>query len=117
MRRDRLSELVPGSSLAEICEQVKTNERLTVRVLEDKGIKGLTVKRQPTITFWQAFAATTWFPVLVAILSVVIWKLDRSGAVINYVRNNLKITVTGLFAGWIISLVAIAVFFRYIRES
>jgi ABC-type sugar transport system permease subunit len=116
MKPDHLSELIPGS-LAEICRDVETNERLTIRISEEKGVKGLTVKRQPNITFWQALAATVCFPILVAILSVVIWKLDTSGAAIEYFKDNLKITVTGLFAAWIISLVAIGWLFRFIRES
>jgi hypothetical protein len=114
MRPDRLSELFDSSSLTEIVEKVGSNETLTIEVSKQKGIK---VSRQTNITFWQGIFAATWFPLVAAIIAVAIWKVDESGVVIRYVRENLAVTVTGLFAAWLLGARLVVYLFRYIRRS
>ena len=115
MDRDRLSEFVKGT-IQDAVEKLGKNESLTFHIAEEKGVK-ITVARQDKITFWQAFAAVTWFPILMAILTAFLWSQDQNGVIIHYVRDNLAITATGIFAGWILAMVLVFGLFRYLRNS
>lgn len=115
MKLDRLSELFPGG-LREIVDCVGTNEKVTIEISTKTGI---VVKRENVggITFWQAVFAASWFPILVAVLSTVLWKQDQNSAVIHYATDHLAVTITGLFGAWIVAIVVVVRVFRYIRES
>jgi hypothetical protein len=115
VRPDRLSELEDGS-LSEIIGKLGRNETITIEFAEKKGIR---LARRDTITFWQALLAATWFPILLAFLTAYIWTRDPSGsrAVVQLARDHLAITITGMFAGWIVSMGVVVYLFRYIRQS
>jgi hypothetical protein len=115
VQHDRLSEFVQGS-ITEAVQTLGRNESITWHIAEKEGIK-ITVARQDKITFWQAFLTATWFPILVAGLAAFLWSRDQNSVVIHYVRDNLTVTATGLFAGWILSMVVVVYLFRYIRNS
>jgi hypothetical protein len=112
---DKLSEIIRGP-IGDAASKLGKNESLTCQVAEREGIK-ITVTRQDKITFWQAFAAVTWFPVLVAFLTAYLWDKDQNGVIIHYVRDHLTITATGIFAAWLVGTGLVFVLFRYIRQS
>jgi hypothetical protein len=112
---DRLSELVQGT-LQDAAAKLGKNESLTYDIATKNGVK-ITVARQDKITFWQAFIGVTWFPILMAFLTAFLWSRDQNGVIIHYVRDNLAITATGIFAGWILAMVLVFGLFRYLRNS
>ncbi|HET9285272.1 MAG TPA: hypothetical protein VFR24_25245 [Candidatus Angelobacter sp.] len=75
------------------------------------------VTRQKNITFGQTLCAVTWFPILTAILVVCLWKFDPSNVAIHYAKENLAVSITGLFGGWVIAFGLTLYGFRYIRNS
>lgn len=115
MEPDKLSEFVRGS-LQDAVAKLGKNESITWHIAEGKGVK-MTLARQDKITFWQAFVAVTWFPILVALLTAFLWSRDQNGVIIHYVRQNLTVTATGIFAGWILAMVLVFGLFRYMRNS
>ena len=114
MRPDRLSELFKGN-LSEIIKHVGPNETLIVRELAEK--EGISVTRHTHITFWQALLACSWFPILLAFLTVYIWSKDENKVVVQYVYGHWAITATGIFAGWLLATALTVYLFRYVRNS
>lgn len=116
MRPDRLSELFGEATLEEIVRIAGRDESVTIRQIA--GAKGINVTRQSNITFWQAFAAITWFPVLATIITIVIWSKDpNNSVVVRYATEHLAITATGIFAAWALASGLMIWLFRYIRKS
>jgi hypothetical protein len=116
VRPDRLSELFEKATLDEIVRSVGPDESVTIRRIADE--KGIKVTRQRNITFWQAFVAITWFPVLATVITLVIWSRDpNSSVVVRYAAGHLAITATGIFAAWVVASGLMIWLFRYIRRS
>ena len=117
MQPDRLSELFPEKSIQQIAHELGRNETIIFKQIAIKeGIK-ITVSRQQNITFWQAFAAITWFPVLATAIAIVLWSKDQNSVVVRYATDHLAITATGIFAAWIVASALMIGLFRYIRNS
>jgi hypothetical protein len=113
MKNDRLSELVSGS-LIDIAKNVGSNEELIIKVVDENEIR---IRRRANISVGQAVFATTWFLILVALVTIFIWKQDENHVVITYVQDHLSVTITGLLGGWLVSALVTAFIFRYIRQS
>ncbi len=114
MQPDKLSELFGNATLQEIIQCVGPDETVTVQIAREKGIK---VTRRRGITFWQAFIAITWFPVLAVIITLILWSRDQNSVAIRYAAEHLTITATGIFAAWVVASGLMIWLFRYIRNS
>lgn len=115
MPEDKLSELVQGA-IREIAARIGPNEVFTATVATEKGIK-IIVTRQDKVTFFQAFVAITWFPILATIITIYLWSKDRNTVVIRYAAEHLTITATGIFAAWMLATWLMIRLFRYVRQS
>jgi hypothetical protein len=111
---DRLSELFDKTTVRDIIDCVGPNETVTIKIARERGV---TVKRQPNITFWQAFVAITWFPVLGALITAFLWSRDQNNVVIRYAAEHLSVTATGIFAAWLVAIWLMIRLFRYVRNS
>jgi nitrate reductase NapE component len=101
--------------MQEIIQCVGEGESVTIRIAREEGIK---VTRQRNITFWQAFLAMSWFPVLAVGIIVFLWSKDQNNSVvIRYTTEHLVVTATGIVAGWVLATGLIVWLFRYIRNS
>ena len=117
MQPDRLSELFPNKNIQQIAQELGPNETIVFeQIARKEGIK-FRMSRQSNITFWQAFAAITWFPILATVIAIVLWKEDQNSVVVRYATDHLAITATGIFAAWIVASALMIGLFRYIRNS
>lgn len=112
--RDRLSELFGKTTLKELIDSVGPDESVTIKVAQKEGIK---VTRQRNITFWQTVFAISWFPILAAIITSVLWERDKNSVVIRYAADHVSVTASGLIAAWLLAFWLMIRLFRYVRDS